>query len=129
MRRFATGMMLAALLSLPFAAAQELQEPTPETGEPAEAIPVKRIKMYAENWRWVPNVVRVAEGTRVVIDFVSRDASHSFVLKGYRIKVPLPEGTEKRFEFVADRKGEFKWRCGRPCGDGCAKMTGKLIVE
>jgi heme/copper-type cytochrome/quinol oxidase subunit 2 len=87
------------------------------------------VTSYAENWRWVPDVVRVAEGTRLVIDFVSWDASHSFVLKAYGLKVPLPERSEKRIEFVADKKGEFKWRCGRPCGDGCAKMKGKLIVE
>jgi heme/copper-type cytochrome/quinol oxidase subunit 2 len=85
--------------------------------------------MYAENWRWVPNVVRVPVGGRVVIDFESRDASHSFVLKAYGLKVPLPEGKSGHVEFVADRKGEFRWFCGRPCGDGCAKMTGTLIVE
>lgn len=130
MRRFGKWMVLAALALAPCVAALGQEgEVAPGETEPAEERPTKRIKMYAENWRWVPNVIRVAEGTRVVIDFVSRDASHSFVLKDYRIKVPLPERSEKRFEFVADKKGEFKWRCGRPCGDGCPKMVGKLIVE
>lgn len=91
--------------------------------------PVKQIKMVAENWKWTPDVIRVKLGTRVVIDFDSYDASHSFVLKAYKIKVPLPEGKHGKVEFVADKAGEFTWRCGRPCGDGCAKMRGKLIVE
>ena len=116
--------LLLALALVPAAAARQ------ENGdaEPEEA-PVKQIKMYAENWKWTPNVIRVPQGTKVVIDFVSRDASHSFVLKAYRIKVKLPERSETRFEFVADKAGEFRWRCGRPCGNGCAKMTGKFIVE
>lgn len=94
-----------------------------------EAAPQQRIKMYAENWKWTPDTVRVKVGTTVRIDFVSRDASHSFVMKEFDIKVPLPQDREAHVEFVADRVGEFRWKCGRPCGDGCAKMTGKLVVE
>ena len=122
MKRFAMGMLVAGLLLAPCPTALGQEE------EPEE-IPIKKIKMYAENWRWIPSVIRVTEGTRVIIDFVSRDASHSFVLKAYGLKVPLPERSERRVEFVADRKGEFRWRCGRPCGDGCPKMNGKLVVE
>ncbi len=116
--------LLLVTVLVPAAAARQEQG----EAEPAET-PVKQIKMYAENWKWTPKVIRVQQGSKVVIDFVSRDASHSFDLKAYRIKVKLPEGSETRFEFVADRVGTFRWRCGRPCGDGCAKMTGKLIVE
>ena len=117
-------LLLLVTVLVPAAAARQ------ETGEaePGET-PVKQIKMYAENWKWTPKVIRVQQGSKIVIDFVSRDASHSFDLKAYRIKVQLPEGSETRFEFVADKVGTFRWRCGRPCGDGCAKMTGKLIVE
>jgi heme/copper-type cytochrome/quinol oxidase subunit 2 len=97
--------------------------------EPAPEIPVKQIKMRAENWKWTPHVIRVELGTRLEIDVKSYDASHSFVLKDYGIKVALPEDSQKRIEFIADKPGEFKWKCGRPCGDGCAKMRGKLIVE
>lgn len=107
-------------------ATDEAEQNTP----PAEASePVKTIKMTAENWKWTPKVIRVAEGTRLRLEFQSWDASHSFELKAYKIKVPLPEDSTAVKEFVADKKGEFKWRCGRPCGDGCAKMVGKLVVE
>ena len=111
-----------------FALAQNA-EPAEPLAPPAEEQVVKHIKMTAENWKWLPNVIRVKLGTRLVITFDSYDASHSFVLKAYKIKVPLPEGKTGRVEFVADKAGEFPWRCGRPCGDGCAKMRGKLIVE
>jgi len=98
-------------------------------GEEAQAPPVKQIKMYGENWKWTPKEIRVPVGTKLIIDFESFDASHSFELKDYGIDVPMPEGERARIEFVVDRVGTFKWRCGRPCGDGCPKMRGKLIVE
>ncbi len=102
----------------------------PQDSPESTAAPVKKIKMYAENWKWIPNVIRVEQGTLVSIDFVSRDASHSFLIKkGYQIKVLMPEGSERHHEFLADKAGEFVWRCGRPCGNGCPKMRGKLIVE
>ncbi len=93
-----------------------------------EEAPVKKVKMYARNWNWTPNEIRVKKGTRVIIDFISEDASHGFELKAYKIKVSLPEDKRGHVEFVADKVGTFKWRCSRPCGNGCAKMTGKLIV-
>jgi len=122
----ATAVMLCGLSGSVFA---QDAEPTEPSAPPAEEQVVKQIKMTAENWKWSPDVIRVKKGTRVVIAFDSYDASHSFVLKAYKIKVPLPEGKTGQVEFVADRSGEFAWRCGRPCGDGCAKMRGTLIVE
>ncbi len=99
-----------------------------ETSEAAEQAPVKRVKMYARSWKWAPDEIRVKLGTRVIIDFISEDASHGFQIKAYKIKVSLPQDKRAQIEFVADKVGTFPWRCSRPCGDGCPKMTGKLIV-
>lgn len=99
-----------------------------ETSEAAEQAPVKRVKMYARSWKWTPDEIRVKLGTRVIIDFISEDASHGFQIKAYKIKVSLPQDKRAQIEFVADKVGTFPWRCSRPCGDGCPKMNGKLIV-
>lgn len=99
-----------------------------ETSEAAEQAPVKRVKMYARSWKWAPDEIRVKLGTRVIIDFISEDASHGFQIKAYKIKVSLPQDKRAQIEFVADKVGTFPWRCSRPCGNGCPKMTGKLIV-
>ena len=107
--------------------ASVVAQETVEASE-AEEAPVKKVKMYGRNWDWSPNEIRVKKGTRVVIDFVSEDASHAFELKAYKIKVNLPQDKRGHVEFVADKVGTFRWRCSRPCGNGCPKMTGKLIV-
>ncbi|MCP3979882.1 MAG: hypothetical protein GY716_11285 [bacterium] len=120
----ANWLLLAVLALIAFGPALA-EEPTEPAGE---EIPVKRIKMYAENWKWSPDVIRVKQGTKLSIEFESFDAPHAFHLKAYGIKVSLPEGKKTHYEFVVDKAGEFRWRCSRPCGNGCPKMRGKLIV-
>ncbi len=124
----AAATLLLLLLVTGGAAAQET-EPQPE-GEPAPQEQLTKVyQMYAENWKWTPDTIRVQQGTRVVLQFESYDAPHSFLLKKYGLDVKLPQDSRVEIDFVADKKGTFRWRCGRPCGDGCPKMTGKLIVE
>jgi len=59
----------------------------------------------------------------------SLDALRSFVLKDYGVKAPLPENERVTVEFDADREGTFEFKCGRPCGNGCAKLRGTLTVH
>ena len=102
-----------------------------DTAEPApeeEALPTKVIHLDVEEWKWTPNRIRVHQGTKVVLKIHSYDATHRFDLKAYRLKVNLPQSKTTRVEFVADKAGTFTWRCGRPCGDGCPKLRGKLTV-
>lgn len=122
--------VIAAVISLALcpviSALEDGEEGTGAT--PADAEQVKIVKMVAENWKFTPDLIRVKKGTTVVVEVQSFGAPHSFVLKAFKIKVPLPQKKKTTFEFVANKVGEFTWRCGRPCGDGCAKMTGTLIV-
>lgn len=114
--------------------AQDEAEETPAAAPAAVAEketdqPVKQVKLYAEEWKWSPREIRVKEGTLVKIEAFSYDSSRRFDLKDYKLKIALPQDKLVHFEFTADKKGTFKWKCGRPCGNGCAKMVGKLIVE
>jgi heme/copper-type cytochrome/quinol oxidase subunit 2 len=115
----ATALLFAgALVSTPLLAAEEEDD-----------APRKVIKMTVENFKWVPDEIAVAEGTHVVLQIRSYDATHRFDLKKpYNLKVLLPQDETTEVEFVAKHVGKFKWKCGRPCGNGCPKMTGKLTV-
>lgn len=127
-------MLVSLTASSTCAAAIGQQDEPAEPAAPAAPVEqaeeqVKLIKMYVEEWKWTPKLIRVPVGTKLRIEFLSYGATRRFDLKAYRLKVKLPQDKTVAVEFVADKKGEFKWRCGRPCGDGCAKLTGKLIVE
>ena len=104
--------------------------PAPACADDADAeAPTKTFKMTVENFKWVPKQLRVAKGTKVLLQIRSYDATHRFDLKKpYNLKVVLPQDKTTNVEFTASHVGTFKWKCGRPCGDGCPKMTGKLTV-
>lgn len=101
----------------------------PASGVQSPMAPVKQIKMLAKNWQFIPERIEVVQGTRLQITIESKNAPHSFRLKEYGLDVKLPQDETTTVEFVADKAGEFKWRCGRPCGDGCPKMQGTLVVK
>ena len=122
--RFAIAIGIAATLLVgAFAVAPALAE------DEEKAAPTKTVKMTVENFKWVPNKLRVAKGTELELHIRSYDATHRFDLKKpYNLKVLLPQGDTTLVKFTASHVGTFKWKCGRPCGDGCPKMTGKLTV-
>jgi heme/copper-type cytochrome/quinol oxidase subunit 2 len=129
--RRAVAILIATVLVAAGAAGavaqEEAAEPAGESGGGDEQ-PTKTIKMIAENWKWSPDQIRVKKGTKVVLVIEGWDAPHSFVLKAFGVKAAIPEGKKTTVTFVADKVGEFSWKCGRPCGNGCPKMKGKLTV-
>jgi cytochrome c oxidase subunit II len=109
-------------------AVPDLEEATPSAAVPAKR-PVRTFQVYGDNWEFLPNVIQVRKGDHVVLKLHAYRASRSFVLKAYRIDVLMPQDQDVKVEFDADKAGTFPFKCGRPCGDGCAKLRGKLIVE
>lgn len=110
------------------AAAPAAAPATPPAAAPAKRV-VRTFKLYADNWNWTPDAINVKQGDHVILKLHAYRASRSFVLKGYKIDKAMPQDEDVVVEFDADKAGEFPWKCGRPCGNGCAKMRGKLIVE
>ena len=104
--------------------------PAPPTAPPgAGARPVREFNLFVKEWSWEPSTLRVAKGSHVVLHIESLDALRSFVIKDYGVKAPLPENERVTVEFDADREGTFEFKCGRPCGNGCAKLRGTLTVH
>ena len=130
---------LAVALSLCGGGALAVQQVTPppeppDAPEAATPAPqakrmVRTFKVYADNWEWSPETIRVTEGAHVVLKLHAYRATRSFVLKAYKLDVHMPQDQDITVEFDADKKGEFPFKCGRPCGNGCAKLRGTLIVE
>ena len=94
-----------------------------------QARPVREFNLFAKEWTWDPQTLRVKKGSHVILHIESLDGARSFALKPYGLKVPLPEGERVTVEFDADQEGTFEFKCGRPCGNGCAKLRGTLTVH
>lgn len=90
---------------------------------------VYEINMTAKKFEFDPHTIIVNKGDKVILNIVSDDVTHGFSLPVFDIKVDLPVNESVRVEFVADKVGEFEFKCSVFCGSGHGGMKGKIIVE
>ena len=106
--------------------------PSPASTEPAEPViqsePVV-IKMTAKKYEFAPAEITVTKGQQVKIEVTSLDRTHGLAINDYNVDVKLKKDEPVTVEFVADREGEFTFKCSDYCGLGHRKMKGKLIVK
>lgn len=95
----------------------------------ASANETKVIKMTAEKYDFTPETINVNLGDKVVLEITATDTEHGFGLSAFDIDQKLPQGQTVTIEFVADKKGEFTFKCTSFCGWGHFGMDGKLIVS
>ncbi len=112
-------LFLSALVLGGFPAAQE------QAAEPA----VHEIRMTAKKYKFTPKEIRVKQGERVRLLITALDRKHGIQIKEFGIKTVLEKRKETVVEFVAERVGEYKFKCSVRCGWRHGSMKGKLIVE
>lgn len=94
-----------------------------------EQVPRQTIEMTAEHFHFTPEIVRVKQGTLVMIKVKAIDGTHGFSLGAFGIDERLEEGETKVIEFFAGEKGEYGFKCSHFCGIGHLGMNGKIVVE
>jgi cytochrome c oxidase subunit 2 len=99
-------------------------------GEPSGQIidGVRVIKMTAERFRFEPSVITVNQGDKVRLEITSKDVTHGFAMKEYKISRKLKPGQTELIAFIADKPGTFNFHCNVFCGVGHLGMKGKLTV-
>ena len=96
---------------------------------PANSNPAKEFTMTAKNWEFNPSAITVNQGDTVRITIKSIDVDHGLAIPDFNVNVKLKPGDIKTVEFVADKKGEFRFYCNVYCGPGHREMEGTLIVS
>ena len=102
-----------------------------KTGSVVKSTPTE-ITIFADEWEFVPNVVKVNYRDPVKINLVtSTNRSFGFKLSRYMYNdlIIIEPNETKTLEFNAHTKGVFTFRCEGPCGWGKNLMVGRLIVE
>lgn len=94
-------------------------------------IPIKAMGPSTGAWEFSPSEIRVRQGqlVKLLITVPENDVAHGFALPDFGVNQKLEPGITTTIEFVADKKGEFNFRCSVPCGSGHSGMKGKVIVE
>ncbi|MDO8554409.1 MAG: cupredoxin domain-containing protein [Candidatus Micrarchaeota archaeon] len=90
--------------------------------------PVIVINVTAKQWEFSPNVITVKKGDNIRLMITSLDVKHGFMLPDFNINKQIEPGETTIVEFVANKTGEFDFRCSVMCGAGHMEQTGKLIV-
>jgi len=93
------------------------------------AAETKTFQMTAKKYEFIPAVINVNQGDKVVLQVTATDRAHGFGIQEFNVDRALPEGETVTIEFVADRKGEFTIKCTKFCGWGHFSMKAKLIVS
>lgn len=98
-------------------------------GQNVEQGNVKTIEISGSNFKYAPNSVKVKEGDTVRIVFKNTGGFHDFVIDELNVKTKqLADGASETVEFVASKKGTFKYYCSvgkhREMG-----MEGTLVVN
>ncbi len=88
---------------------------------------VRKINVYAEQWKFSPNEIKIKQGERVKLVLRTLDDTHSFRVKKLGINVKIFPGKETVVEIEGKEKG--KYRIDSPGGDRAFKMKGYIIVE
>jgi nitrous-oxide reductase len=91
------------------------------------------VHMVVIRSHYKPDLIRVREGDRVVIDITNvesaEDATHGFGLHGYNITASIDPGATQHIEFVASKAGVYPFYCTEFCSALHMEMTGWLLVE
>ena len=97
-------------------------------GMPPDA-PVQNVHMTAKRYEFTPEIVRVRQGTHVVLEIESLDVKHGFEIDQYGINVTIPPKRTITVEFYTQGPGIYPFKCSYFCGIGHFGMNGKVIVE
>jgi cytochrome c oxidase subunit 2 len=91
--------------------------------------PDRIIYIKAQRFSFTPDVIKIKQGDKVKIILETADVIHGFALAGFNINKRIEPGKKNIIEFIADKKGEYIFRCSVYCGSGHSRMKGKLVVE
>lgn len=100
-------------------------------GERNDDSKVRKVRVSAERFHFIPSRIRVKRGTLLEIELSSQDTFHGFRIPKANVDVTIPargQGTIK-IRFRSRKAGKYPFECSRPCGAGHTMMRGTIIVE
>lgn len=89
----------------------------------------RTMDITARQFAYEPSTVRVNRGDTITLHLESLDAVHGLFIDGYDVNIQAEPGKSAQATFVADKVGQFKFRCSVPCGTLHPFMIGEMDVE
>lgn len=86
------------------------------------------VKVEAFKYGFRPKLIVVRVGEKVKLELKSLDSTHGLRIDDLDVDVIAVAEKSDSIKFIADKEGEFSFRCNVYCGLGHKKMQGKLKV-
>tara|TARA_Y100000310_G_scaffold203871_1_gene204134 strand:- start:10167 stop:10679 length:513 start_codon:yes stop_codon:yes gene_type:complete len=90
---------------------------------------INEINIVARRFSFEPDLITVKVGDKVVLSLRSIDVQHGISIPDFGVNLVASPGQEDSTEFIADKVGQFPFRCSVFCGDGHDSMSGMFVVE
>lgn len=90
---------------------------------------VKKFHVTAYEGKIAPSTLRVQQGDRVQITFVSRDGTYSIKFPAFEISEKVSEEKPAVVEFTPTQPGTFEFRCSRSVSFKRWTKNGTLVVN
>jgi cytochrome c oxidase subunit II len=110
-----TILMIIAAMFVPL----PISAVTPQTRE---------ITIDARAFAYSPASIEIHRGDTVHVTLEAMDAAHGLSIDGYDVNIQAEPGQSAQATFVADKEGQFKFRCSVTCGPLHPFMIGELQV-
>lgn len=89
----------------------------------------KTFDILGGNFYFTPNKITVNQGDKVIINFISQNGMHDFMIDAFKVRTPImQQGQIFITSFRADKKGIYQYYCNIP-GHKEMGMKGTLIVQ
>src|SRR3989344_6617446 len=95
----------------------------------ADSSGVKEFSIIAKDFEFTPSTITVNKGDTVKLNIKSEDTVHGISIPEFNVNKDIPAMEEVSVEFVADKSGNFPFKCSVYCGSGHREMKGTLIVN
>ncbi len=87
----------------------------------------RSFNIIVENGQFMPSTIAVNQGDTVNLQIGAVGGDYDFTQPDYGLRVPLPNGKNKTFQFAATAAGKFVFYCSS-CGGPAKGPVGYLIV-
>lgn len=88
------------------------------------------IKILQNQWVFEPNIIEIQKGEQIILAIFNEDEyAHGLYIQEYGINEVLPPKAETQIALLGRTSGSFTFYCSVICGEGHARMQGKIIVQ
>jgi plastocyanin domain-containing protein len=137
MRIVKSVLLTTAVLAVAAATVLAGSQPAPKKNTKSGAVAAKsvapgevqRFHVTANEGKIAPNTLRVKQGERVRITFVSKDSNYGIKFKDFEISKKVTPEKPAVVEFTPKQKGTFEFRCSKTWSPKHWSSNGTLVVE